>query len=35
MKKFAIPLFAAIIFCGSAYAGPREQAKQLHDRIAG
>ncbi|VAW88529.1 FIG01036274: hypothetical protein [hydrothermal vent metagenome] len=35
MKKLAIPLFAAIIFCGSAYAGPREQAKQLHDRIAG
>ncbi len=35
MKKLAIPLFAAVIFCGSAYAGPREQAKQLHDRIAG
>ncbi|MCF6217925.1 MAG: hypothetical protein L3J62_02660 [Gammaproteobacteria bacterium] len=35
MKKIAISLLAAAICCSSAYAGSREQAKQIHDRIAG
>lgn len=30
-----IVLLLGAVICGSAYAGPREQAKRIHDRLAG
>ncbi|MFT6436619.1 MAG: hypothetical protein ACJAVI_004689, partial [Candidatus Azotimanducaceae bacterium] len=35
LMLLAVVLLLGTVICASAYAGPREQAKRIHDRLAG